>query len=82
MYDQLCTFYQNWGYLCVSSSGTNFVISNRRLYNAASSQPERAPVRGQLDRTVIGYNPTNTGCQLLQEAYARGEWNGPWPGFK
>ena len=30
----------------------------------------------------IGYNPTNTGFQFLQEAYARGEWNGPRPLFK
>ena len=30
----------------------------------------------------IGYNPTNTGFQFLQEAYANGEWNGPRPRFK
>ncbi|RYP72868.1 hypothetical protein DL771_003906 [Monosporascus sp. 5C6A] len=36
-----------------------------------------APVRGW-----IGYNPTHTGFQFLQEAYQRGEWVGNEPQFK
>lgn len=33
-------------------------------------------------RTLIDYNPTNTGFQFLQEAYQHGEWNGEDPRFK
>ncbi|KAL5353014.1 hypothetical protein ACLOAV_001043 [Pseudogymnoascus australis] len=30
----------------------------------------------------IGYNPTHSGFQFLQEAYQRGKWEGPLPRFK
>ncbi len=30
----------------------------------------------------IGYNPTNSGFQFVQEAYQRGEWEGSLPRFK
>jgi hypothetical protein len=33
-------------------------------------------------KTLIGYNPTNTGFQFLQEAYQQGELDGEIPRFK
>ncbi|KAI1133699.1 T5orf172 domain-containing protein [Nemania abortiva] len=35
-----------------------------------------------LARSWIGYNPTHQGFQLLQEAFARGEWVGNTPRFR
>jgi hypothetical protein len=70
---------------CLSVSSPDLGISESPLGDATLlpvvTIKELKHFNGQA-KLGIGYNPTHAGFQFLQEAYQRGEWEGPLPRFK
>ncbi|KAE9370173.1 hypothetical protein N431DRAFT_426603 [Stipitochalara longipes BDJ] len=70
---------------CLSVSSPDLGVSESPMGDATLlpvvTIEELTHFEGQA-KLGIGYNPTHEGFQFLQEAYRRGEWEGPRPCFK